>query len=64
MIQTIVGLVASGVGLAIVPESAAVIRADEVAYRPLAGRLQRVPLVAVWSALDPSPTVHRFLEQW
>jgi DNA-binding transcriptional LysR family regulator len=64
LVQTIIGLVAAGVGLAVVPESAAVIRAGEVAYRPLAGRREPLPIVAVWAGPDPPPTVRRFTEQW
>lgn len=64
MMQTIVGLVAAGIGLAIVPESAQAIRAGEVAYRRLAGRPDPVPLVAVWRADEELPVVQRFLGKW
>jgi DNA-binding transcriptional LysR family regulator len=64
MMQTIVGLVAAGIGLAVVPASAQAIRAGEVAYRRLAGRPELVPLVAVWRAADEVPVVRRFLDMW
>jgi DNA-binding transcriptional LysR family regulator len=51
LMQTIVGLVAAGIGLAVVPESAKVIRPGEVVYRQLAGPRETVPLVAVWRAV-------------
>jgi len=64
MMQTVVGLVSAGVGLAVVPESAAVIRTDEVAYRPLAGAGEPVPLVAAWRRDADQPTVARLLDEW
>ena len=64
MMQTIVGLVSAGVGLAIVPESAMVIRSSQVRYRPLADETEPVPLVAVWRGGDALPTVRRFVDAW
>ncbi|MDN3359384.1 LysR family transcriptional regulator [Actinomadura sp. DC4] len=64
MMQTIVGLVSAGAGLAIVPESAMVIRSSQISYRPLADRIEPVPLVAVWRRADDLPTVHRFVGEW
>jgi DNA-binding transcriptional LysR family regulator len=64
MMQTIVGLVSAGVGLAIVPESAMVIRSSQICYRPLADRVEAVPLVAVWRRTNDLPTVRRFVDAW
>jgi DNA-binding transcriptional LysR family regulator len=64
MMQTIVGLVSAGVGLAIVPESAMVIRSSQIRYRPLADRVEPVPLVAVWGRTNDLPTVRRFVDTW
>lgn len=64
LIQTIVGPVAAGMGVSIVPESASVIRGGEVVYRPIAGRLDPVPLVGVWRLAEESPTVGRFVAEW
>ena len=61
LMQTIVGLVSAGIGLAIVPESAAVIRADQVSYLPLADRGATVELYANHRAENNEPTVHRFV---
>ena len=47
--QTIVGLVAAGVGVALVPASSRTLAPDGVAYRPLAGGSRHtVELAAVW----------------
>jgi len=62
--QTIAGLVSAGLGAALVPSSTAVIRAGEVAYRPLSTRIDPVPLHVVWRADDRPPTVARFVELW
>ncbi|HSZ43327.1 MAG TPA: LysR substrate-binding domain-containing protein [Trebonia sp.] len=79
LMQTIVGLVAAGIGLAVVPESARVIRPGEVVYRQLAGPRETVPLVAVWRAAgeraageraageraaEELPVVRRFIDKW
>ncbi|MGH3171387.1 MAG: LysR family transcriptional regulator [Trebonia sp.] len=64
LMQTIVGLVAAGTGLAVVPESAKVIRRGEVVYRPLAGQPETVPLVAVWRSQEELPVVQRFIDKW
>jgi hypothetical protein len=50
--------------VSIVPESASVIRGGEVVYRPIAGRLDPVPLVGVWRLAEESPTVGRFVAEW
>lgn len=62
LVQTIVGLVSSGTGVALVPESASVVRGGEVAYRPLSGRTEPLTVSAVWRDGDEPPTVHRFVE--
>lgn len=64
LMQTIVGLVAAGAGIAIVPETAARSRPDDVQYRPIAEPVPPLPLFAVWHTEDPLPTLHRFVDQW
>lgn len=64
LMQTIVGLVSAGAGVAIVPESAATFRPGEVEYRPISGRVEPLPLVAMWRSEDRSPVVGRFVEEW
>jgi DNA-binding transcriptional LysR family regulator len=61
LMQTIVGLVSAGIGLAIVPESAAVIRADQVSFLPLTNRGATVELYVNHRAENYEPPVRRFL---
>jgi DNA-binding transcriptional LysR family regulator len=56
-----VGLVASGVGVAFVPASTAVMARGGVAYRPLGGPVPRFRLAAVWRR-DPAPVLRSFLQ--
>jgi len=62
--QTIVGLVAAGAGIAILPETATGFRTGEVRYRPITEPVSPVPLFAVWHAGNQLPTLHRFVNQW
>lgn len=62
LMQTIVGLVSAGIGLAIVPESAAVIRADQVSFLPLIDPGATVELYANHRAENYEPTVRRFIK--
>lgn len=61
LMQTIVGLVSAGVGFAIVPESAAVIRADQVSFLPLTDQGATVDLYANHHAENYESTVRRFV---
>lgn len=61
LVQTIVGLVAAGTGVALVPESAQALGRRGVAYRPLHGATERVELVAVWRREDRGPVLRAFL---
>lgn len=65
LVQTIIGLVAAGVGVALVPESAQVLRRRDVAYRRLgAGPHPReAELAAVWRRDDPSPVLRAFVAE-
>lgn len=56
----LLGLVAAGVGLAIVSESMQRLARDGVVYRPIADLKLRVPLVALLGA-SPSPRVKALL---
>lgn len=58
--QTIVGLVAAGIGVSIVPESVARLRRDDVAFRPLSPPTRVVTLDLAWRTGDPSPLVRNF----
>ncbi len=61
LVQTIVGLVAAGSGVALVPESAEALGRRGVVYRPLRGATTRAELAAVWRREDRAPVLHAFL---
>ncbi|SDM76721.1 LysR family transcriptional regulator [Nonomuraea jiangxiensis] len=58
--QTIVGLVAAGIGVSIVPESVARLRRGDVAFRPLSPPTRIVTLDLTWRTGDQNPAVHNF----
>ena len=57
-----VTLVAAGIGVTLVPESAQALRIGGVVYRPLRPPAPTTLLVALHSAEHPPPVVERFLE--
>ncbi|HZV74120.1 MAG TPA: LysR family transcriptional regulator [Conexibacter sp.] len=61
-IQTIVGLVAAGIGVALVPASAETMRRTGVAYVPLRGDVPSVRLGAAWRRDAQAPVAERFRE--
>jgi DNA-binding transcriptional LysR family regulator len=61
-VHTMVGLVAAGRGIALVPASATHLRLDGVRFRELATRPEdRVELHAVWRRTAPSPALLRII---
>jgi DNA-binding transcriptional LysR family regulator len=60
--QTLIGLVAAGVGMSFVPESVRALARAGVVYRPLAGEAPTVALSAAWRTGDDSPVLAAFLE--
>lgn len=60
-LSTAVTLVAAGVGVALVPQSAQALRVAGVAYRPLRSPAPTTRLVALHRADDRRPVVERFL---
>ncbi|WP_218602188.1 LysR family transcriptional regulator [Pseudonocardia abyssalis] len=54
LMQTVLGLVAAGIGLAVVPSSVAALGRVGVVLRPLDGPTHRVDLAAVWRPDDTS----------
>ncbi|RJL35534.1 LysR family transcriptional regulator [Bailinhaonella thermotolerans] len=58
--QTIVGLVAAGIGVSIVPASVARLRRADVAFRPLSPAARAVTLDLAWRTGDPNPLVRNF----
>nr|WP_246314746.1 LysR substrate-binding domain-containing protein [Kineococcus aurantiacus] len=64
MVQTVVALVAAGLGCAVVPASTAGSRPGAVQYRPFAGTRTDLELVATWRVDRDHPPVARFLAAW
>ncbi|MBP1965636.1 LysR family transcriptional regulator [Paenibacillus aceris] len=61
-IQTVVGLVAAGLGISIVPSSTANLHARDVAYVNIEGNAPRVDMSIAWRTDNNSPIVKQFLE--
>ncbi len=59
--QTIVSLVAAGMGVALVPASLMNLRRTGVVYRPLTDRGSRVELGIAWRRADDAPAVQAFV---
>lgn len=60
--QTIVSLVASGMGIAVVPGSMENFQRTGVVYRPLKPPAPTTELAAMWRPDDPSPALKTFLK--
>jgi len=60
--QTIVGLVSAGMGLALVPQSVSNLMRPGVEYRALADPTPRVDTGIAWRRDNPSPVLRGFLE--
>jgi DNA-binding transcriptional LysR family regulator len=60
--HAILGMVGSGMGAALVPESATRLHLNGVGFRPLWDADARVELYAAWSAGNTNPAVAKFLE--
>jgi DNA-binding transcriptional LysR family regulator len=59
--QTVIGLVAAGVGVSLVPESVRALMRRGVSYRPLDGDAPRVRLEMAWRKADESTVLAAFL---
>jgi len=59
--QTIVSLVAAGMGVALVPASLRHLRRTGVTYRPLAERSPRIEIGIAWRRADDAPAVRAFV---
>jgi DNA-binding transcriptional LysR family regulator len=59
--QTVIGLVAAGVGLSLVPESVRALARRGVTYRPFAEDAPTVELAVAWRTGDDSPVLAAFL---
>jgi DNA-binding transcriptional LysR family regulator len=62
LIQTVLGLVAAGTGLAVVPSSAATLRRHGVVLRPLTDAAPRLEVAAIWRRDNASSTLNGLLD--
>lgn len=60
--QTIIGLVSAGMGIALVPQSVSNLKRPGVEYRPLADRTPLVETGLAWRRDNASPVLRAFLE--
>lgn len=60
--QTIVGLVSAGMGIALVPQSVSNLQRPGVEYKPLSDRTTTVETGLAWRRDNHSPVLHTFLE--
>lgn len=60
--QTIVGLVSAGMGIALVPQSVSNLKRPGVEYRPLSDRTPVVETGLAWRRDNASPVLHAFLK--
>lgn len=60
-VQTVLGLVASGLGVCLLPDFIRNIERPGVRYIPLSGPPHAVKLAVVWRSDDPSPLVRSFV---
>jgi DNA-binding transcriptional LysR family regulator len=60
--QTIVGLVSAGMGIALVPQSVSNLKRPGVAYKPLSGKAPTVETGLAWRRDNISPVLRMFLE--
>lgn len=60
--QTIVGLVSAGMGIALVPQSVSNLKRPGVEYRPLSDRTPMIETGLAWRHDNPSPVLQVFLK--
>ena len=60
--QTIVGLVSAGMGIALVPQSVSNLKRPGVEYKPLSGKTVPVETGLAWRRDNTAPVLHTFLE--
>ncbi|MCU0526932.1 MAG: LysR family transcriptional regulator [Elainella sp. Prado103] len=58
---TILGLVAGGIGVSLLPSSAQTLRREGVVFRPLQDATETIQLSAIWRRQDESPILQQFL---
>ncbi len=61
-LQTIVRLIAAGMGVALLPASAGILRVEGVVMRPLREKAPLLDLVLAWRRTNMSPSVRAFID--
>lgn len=61
-LQTALGLIAAGIGIAIVPETVQRLRRDDIVYRPIAEHDAISPIIVSWRTAEQSEST-RLLER-
>lgn len=62
-LPAVLGLVSSGIGYALLPQSVSKLRTAGIAYRPLAeNNAPCAELLAAWRTKEPNPTASRFID--
>ena len=61
-LESVIGLVAAGVGIAVVPSVARKFKIAEVVFRPIRERFATVDFAMAWRKANTSPVVKAFLE--
>ena len=61
-IYTCLGLVSSGVGLALVPSSVQRVHLEHLTYRPIQGQTPPVEVMLGWRTSNTSPLLQSFIE--
>jgi len=61
-IHTLVGLVASGLGVSLVPEAVQGMQLPGVVYKPFAPPVHTIDLTLVWADVPPDPLVETFVD--
>jgi DNA-binding transcriptional LysR family regulator len=59
--QTILSLVAAGIGVALIPASVRSLRKEDVQYRPLRERTPETGLAIAWRSSETSPALEQFI---
>ncbi|KYP80657.1 hypothetical protein AYW79_10250 [Ferroacidibacillus organovorans] len=60
--QTVLGVVAAGLGISIVPSSAAIFKREDVVFIPLEGEVPTIEMSIAWRAADDSAQIRQFLD--
>ena len=60
--QTVLGVVAAGLGISIVPSSASIFKREDVVFVALEGEVPAIEMSIAWRSADSSAQVQHFIE--